>query len=186
MPAGLTCIEEYLPGDQAEALLAHVDAQPWMNDLRRRVQHYGYRYDYRARSVERDMYLGVLPEWGYSLACRLHSEGIFPGIPDQLIVNNYEPGQGISPHIDCIPCFGPVIASLSLGSTCLMDLSCDAVSESILLRPRSLLVLAGEARYRWRHSIRPRRSDMHDGVRLPRGRRVSLTFRQVLRAPAAP
>jgi alkylated DNA repair dioxygenase AlkB len=185
LPPDLTCIEEYVSGDQGDMLLSRIDSQPWLSDLRRRVQHYGYRYDYKARSVNREMYLGDLPEWAHPLARRLHSEGIFPDVPDQLIVNEYEPGQGISPHIDCVPCFGPVVASLSLGSTCVMELSRDDMMQALLLRPRSLLVLSGEARYQWRHAIRPRRSDVHEGIRLPRARRVSLTFRKVLTAPVA-
>lgn len=157
----------------------HLSGEPWLNDLQRRVQHYGYRYDYRARAVDRDMYLGALPSWSQPLARRLQSDGVFSKLPDQLIVNEYEPGQGISAHIDCVPCFGPVIASLSLGSTCQMELSRNDISMTIILRPRSLLVLAGDARAHWRHAIRARRSDLIDGARIPRTRRVSLTFRTV-------
>lgn len=39
----------------------------------------------------------------------------FPHRPDQVIVNEYQPGQQIAPHIDCVPCFGSVVASLTLG-----------------------------------------------------------------------
>ncbi|MEO0410804.1 MAG: alpha-ketoglutarate-dependent dioxygenase AlkB [Pseudomonadota bacterium] len=35
-------------------------------------------------------------------------------------MNEYTPGQGIAPHVDCVPCFGPFAASLSLGSSCEM------------------------------------------------------------------
>jgi hypothetical protein len=49
---------------------------------------------------------------------------------------------------------------------------------SMLLEPGSALVLKDTARYRWRHRIRARTSD--HGV--PRGRRVSLTFRNVILA----
>ena len=34
---------------------------------------------------------------------------------EQAIVNEYEPGQGIAPHVDR-DCFGPVVATVSLGS----------------------------------------------------------------------
>jgi alkylated DNA repair dioxygenase AlkB len=47
------------------------------------------------------------------------------------------------------------------------------------LPARSLLVLSGDARYGWQHGIAPRRSDRIDGQLVQRGRRVSLTFRQV-------
>lgn len=168
-----------MPADEQAHLLAAVDSQPWQSDLRRRVQHYGYRYDYRARSVKPDMYLGPLPPWALALAQRLYSARIFSTPPDQLIVNEYEPGQGIAPHIDCVSCFGPVVASVSLGSTCIMELARDEESLALLLHPGSLLILAEDARFHWRHGIRARRSDLHAGLRWVRSRRISLTFRTV-------
>jgi len=37
-----------------------------------------------------------------------------------MIANEYLPGQGISAHVDCVPCFSDRIASLSLLSPCEM------------------------------------------------------------------
>ena len=37
-------------------------------------------------------------------------------------VNEYLPGQGIAQHVDCVPCFGGTVASLSLLSPCTMRL----------------------------------------------------------------
>jgi len=125
------------------------------------------------------MYLGPLPQWVLPLVQRLCSEGIFSTPPDQLIVNEYEPGQGIASHIDCVSCFGRVIASVSLGSTCIMELVRDEASLALLLHPGSLLILADEARFHWQHGIRARRGDLYAGVRWPRSRRISLTFRTV-------
>ena len=42
-----------------------------------------------------------------------------------------------------------------------------------------LLILSGEARYDWTHEIPAHKSDMINGARQPRTRRVSLTFRTV-------
>jgi alkylated DNA repair dioxygenase AlkB len=47
----------------------------------------------------------------------------------------------------------------------------------LLLEPRSLLVLSDEARYAWEHGIAPRKKDVWQGLRVPRGRRLSVTFR---------
>jgi hypothetical protein len=47
------------------------------------------------------------------------------------------------------------------------------------LAPRSLLLLQGTARYEWQHGIPARKSDVRNGQRVQRGRRVSLTFRAV-------
>ncbi|MBW3598141.1 MAG: alpha-ketoglutarate-dependent dioxygenase AlkB [Planctomycetes bacterium] len=179
---GLKYIAGFVAEPDEAALLAAVDAEPWLSDLKRRVQHYGYRYDYKARKVDPSMFLGPLPAWARPLAARLVAGGHMATVPDQLIVNEYEPGQGITAHVDCIPCFGPVVCSVTLGSQCVMELSAAKgdEAESILLERRSLVVLAGESRFRWRHAIPSRKSDEIGGRVLPRSRRVSLTFRTVI------
>ncbi len=50
--SGLTLVQDYLSGTQEQNLLGVIDAQPWITDLKRRVQHYGRRYDYSSRTVE--------------------------------------------------------------------------------------------------------------------------------------
>lgn len=55
------------------------------------------------------------PDWLLNYYHRLYDDGYFPKIPDQVIINEYQPGQSIAPHIDSVPCFGETIASLSLG-----------------------------------------------------------------------
>jgi len=50
-------------------------------------------------------------------------------------------------------------------------------AHNLRLMPESLLGLSGEARLEWRHGISARRSDLVDSLRVPRSRRVSLTFR---------
>lgn len=102
------------------------------------------------------------------------------GYPDQIIVNEYLPGQGISEHIDCTPCFGGTICSLSLGSSCLMDFTKGALKQSILLEPRSLLILKSDSRYLWKHGIASRRIDKLRSLQIKRERRISLTFRNVI------
>lgn len=179
---GLTLVPGYLDDAEQAALLAVVDALPWSTELRRRVQHYGHRYDYRRKTVDPDLYLGPLPGWAAELAARLHADGHAPATLDQLIVNEYEPGQGIASHVDCVPCFADTVLSLSLGSGCVMVMSRRGVEETVplLLEPGALLVMEGEARYDWRHGIPARKTDRHDGRVHVRGRRVSLTFRTVV------
>ncbi len=93
-PDGLTYLENYIQEDEAERLVRKINAAPWRTDLKRRVQHYGYRYDYKARQARREDYLGPLPDLFHQLAERLTSEGHFQAVPDQVIVNEYQPGQG--------------------------------------------------------------------------------------------
>lgn len=177
---GLSYIPDWIsPNNEAE-LISIIDQQPWMSDLKRRVQHYGYVYDYKARNVTRDLYLGELPDWLQSLAQKLVSDGLFQTTPDQVIINEYLPSQGISAHIDCIPCFGGTIASLSLGSLCVMDFCKGVEKYSLMLQPSSLLVLSDSVRYEWQHGIAARKTDKHNGQIISRTRRLSLTFRNVI------
>jgi alkylated DNA repair dioxygenase AlkB len=50
----------------------------------------------------------------------------------------------------------------------------------LYLEPRSLITLSGLARYQWTHAIPARKSDVVDGFKIERGRRISLTFRTVI------
>jgi alkylated DNA repair dioxygenase AlkB len=181
---GLLCVDGWLSADAQESLLAAIDAAPWSADLRRRVQHYGHRYDYDRRSLAPSSGTPTatpLPSWAEELAERLVSDGFLDQAADQAIVNEYQPGQGISPHVDCVPCFGPVVAAVSLGSACVMDFTRpeDGAKAAVWLRPGSLAVMTGPARYAWRHGIAARKSDPHPDGRLRRARRVSVTYRTI-------
>lgn len=175
-------LPDFISPSEEAALLRAVDAAPWRTDLQRRVQHYGYRYDYAERGIVAGDRLGALPQWAGEICDRLQRQHLFPAPPEQLIVNEYEPGQGIAPHTDR-DCFGPVVASLSLGSDCMMRILPhreDARGAfDLVLRRRSLVVFRDESREVWRHGIAPRKSDRQAGRRIPRQRRVSLTFRTV-------
>jgi len=179
---GLRYLPDFIDAYTEAVLLTTIDQQPWLHDLKRRVQHYGWRYDYKARGITQDLRIGAIPDWLAGLGERLSAEGIFSRTPDQVIINEYQPGQGISAHVDCVPCFGDTIASLSLGSACVMDFT-DATTgekQSRLLESRSLLVLSGHARYHWQHAIPARKSDKWRGQAIQRARRISLTFRMVI------
>ena len=180
---GLQYVENYIDEGQHDRSLERIDEHQWIYDLKRRVQHYGFKYNYKARKVDMDMRIGELPEWLKSLSHQLHKDGYMPEVADQVIVNEYEPGQGISSHIDCEPCFQNTIVSLSLGSGCVMNFTNKSDKTKKIpawLAPRSLVVLSGEARYEWLHGIAARKSDEWDGQKYERKRRVSLTFRKVI------
>ncbi|MFI0968117.1 alpha-ketoglutarate-dependent dioxygenase AlkB [Streptomyces sp. NPDC021080] len=183
---GLRYIADWLDPDACREMLARIEAGAWSTELRRRVQHYGHRYDYGRRAVTGDSRTAAtappLPPWALQEAVRLAREGVMAQRADQVIVNEYEPGQGISAHVDCVPCFGPVVAAISLGSGCVMDFTHpeEGKRTSVRLAPGSLCVMTGPARYDWRHGIAARKSDPEGGGRVPRGRRVSVTFRTVL------
>ena len=173
--AGLRYIPEYVDPATHGRLLAAVDLHPWQMSIDHGVQIYGYHYNH----VKRAAYLiGELPQWASDLAARLYRDGLVPSVPDQMVANEYPPGTGIFAHADQ-SVFGETIASVSLGSTCVMQFAQHEYKrmEELLLEPRSVLILSGEARWRWKHAIPARAVDTWQNRDFPRSRRVSLTFR---------
>jgi alkylated DNA repair dioxygenase AlkB len=175
---GLALYRGLLTSDEQKHVLRHIDAEPWRDDLKRRVQHYGYKYDYKAPSINREMRVRDLPLFAVEIARRMLDLQLVDEMPDQLIVNEYQPGQGISAHVDCEPCFMNTIVTISLGSVYEMDFIEISSGEvrSTPLELGSALVLRDAARYAWMHRIKARKSDGP----VPRGRRVSLTYRNVI------
>ena len=180
---GLQFLEGFLTPEQQAYCVKRVDAavDQWRNDLSRRVQHYGWRYDYKARAITPDMYLGALPDWLARLAQKLYAEtGLFDRAPEQVIVNEYLPGQGIAMHIDH-PGFGPTVCTISLLDDWEMDFAANWRDKSpALLQRGSCVLLTDDARSVWQHGIAPRKSEASDQGRRNRKRRLSLTFRTVV------
>ena len=179
---GLKFLEDFLTPEQQANCVRQVDAavDEWRNDLSRRVQHYGWCYDYKARSITPDMHIGALPDWLEKLAQRLYYEtGLFDRVPEQVIVNEYLPGQGIATHIDHRG-FGPTVCTISLLDDWEMDFSLNwKDKEPALLQRGSCVLLTGESRSKWQHGIAPRKTELTDHGRRNRNRRLSLTFRAV-------
>lgn len=193
---GLDYVPNFLDEAHERRLIEWIDRQAWSSALKRRVQHYGWRYDYKAREVDASMHLGPLPVELAELADHLFEEKLVPQLPDQVIINEYEAGQGITPHAD-VRSFADGIAMISLLESWEMVFHAPGSKktngrkrvEQVLLERRSVAVMRGEARYEWKHEIRKRKSDPpinEGGKRRPRKRRISLTFRKVRAAVNAP
>lgn len=188
---GLYYFPDFLDDNEQSRIIKQVDTNEsqWRNDLERRVQHYGWRYDYRSRTITSDMELGPLPDWIKKIAGRLYDEaGLFDQIPGQVIVNEYNPGQGIALHADR-DCFGDAVATISLGDDWEMKLrplgGKSYHDKFVMLQHGSALILTGDARYRWMHGIDKRKGEERDTsgqFRRQRRRRISLTFRTVISA----
>lgn len=177
---GLRYVADFMSEDEEGRVVEAIDRSDWSSELQRRVQHYGWRYDYKARRVDSSMRLGPLPEWAACLARRLVSNGLVTGAPDQVIVNEYVRDQGISRHVDSELSFADGIAMISLLESWEMVFREKRKrGRKVLqrLERRSAAIMTGDARYRWTHEIPKRR---HEPGRVKRGRRISLTFRKVL------
>ena len=181
---GLHYFHGFLDDDTQRNLIQRIDASPWRTDLDRRVQHYGWRYDYRTRAVTPDMDLGPLPTWVADVASLLYADTLlFDRIPDQAIVNEYWPGQGIALHADR-QCFGATVATLSLADDWEIRLrpvhGTSRDDRRLMLARGSALILTGESRSRWMHGIDKRKSEEAATGSRHRQRRLSLTFRTMI------
>lgn len=170
--------------DEETALLARIDQEPWDTSLKRRVIHYGHAYKYRFG--EAPVNVAPCPAWAIALLEKCRAANLpIPEVPLeklQIIVNEYEPGQGIAAHIDDPMRFDDWVVTITLGSGCGMrfrEKGGDGDVE-VYLRRRSAYLMTNEARYNWTHEIAARKSDCVDGRRIPRERRVSVTFRSVV------
>jgi alkylated DNA repair dioxygenase AlkB len=176
---GLFLCENAIDKATESALLVLLDSQHWSDVLKRRVQHFGFMYDYKSRNLAPAAAPPIPPlcvqvAETFASKCDL-VQSLLPTRPfDQLIVNEYVPGQGISAHTDAAV-FGACIVSLSLGSGCVMRFSRTGhANVDVFLPPRSAVFLTGDARKLWKHAIAAVKSDKGHGAR---SRRVSLTFR---------
>ncbi|XP_045549438.1 alpha-ketoglutarate-dependent dioxygenase alkB homolog 6 isoform X3 [Salmo salar] len=148
-----------------------------------------------------------LPDWLLKYCERISALGAFAGkTANHVLVNEYKPGEGIMPHEDG-PLYHPTVTTISLGSHTLLDfyrpISAQELDEvpqteesryllSLLVRPRSLLILQDDMYQRLLHGIQGTHHDsltervanllaagVQPGATLTRGTRVSLTVRHV-------
>ena len=174
---GLNINFDYID-DKIEAyLISKIQEESWNTELKRRTQHYGIKYDYKTRNLVGLHKIKALPDWIKSICDRLVEDKKM-SMPEQVIINEYKPGQGIASHIDS-PVFGEIIISLSLGSDCLMNFTRDTKIIPVRLRKKSLVSISGDARYNYQHGIRSVMKDtFEDGIN-KRGTRYSITFRTI-------
>jgi alkylated DNA repair dioxygenase AlkB len=183
---GLLLVEDWLDSTEALRLELLISQQQWHgagippnSELRRRTQQYGHLFLYSSRKVNGPY--TPIPEFIDPLLEKLSDYNF-----NHLLVNEYTLGQGIMPHIDSPNIFGPVVASISLCSPCVMTFTNKhtGVQVPLVLPVNSLLLMTGECRYDWSHGISKDReeSGIYRGVTISiqRSKRISLTFRTII------
>ncbi|CAO2625972.1 Alpha-ketoglutarate-dependent dioxygenase alkB homolog 6 [Lemmus lemmus] len=179
----------------------------WTQLSGRKLQNWGGLPHPRGMVPER------LPPWLQRYVDKVSDLSLFGGLPaNHVLVNQYLPGEGIMPHEDG-PLYYPTVSTISLGSHTVLDFyeprqpDDDAPVQqprpppqpitSLLVEPRSLLVLRSTAYTHLLHGIAATLVDELDATSLPpnaaacqsalpgahlvRGTRVSLTIRRVPR-----
>ncbi|KAF9186335.1 hypothetical protein BGZ51_002082 [Haplosporangium sp. Z 767] len=192
----------------------------WVHLKNRRLQNWGGIVSAQGMIAE------PLPVWLTDLFPRFHESGVFEGLdathrdPNHCLVNEYLAGQGIMPHKDG-SAYLPTVATVSLSSHCVLeffrysetdesdtmtsttsssrtdDVRSQEPEFSILIQPRSLLVLKEDVYNKYMHGIRELTVDdlskgnilnleqalpggcSSQNMVLERSTRISLTFRIV-------
>ncbi len=174
---GFTLISDFITAEQESALINELDRQPWLIDYQRKLQYFGYRNE-----LESPYDLVEFPLAFPPLIKELSEEIIHRKImdlqPDQVIINEYLPGQGIRPHKDR-DYFENQICGVNLGSGCVMRFTKGKETVDFEVPRRSLYIMQDDARKKWNHSIPPRKKDVINGETTMRGRRISVTYRKV-------
>ena len=174
------------PGRGGPHPAQRIGEAPWMAELSRRVQHYGWRYDYRGAS--RPVPAAPFPRWAAVMADRLRERfgGAAPGavhrqrVPprprhrDARRPRRFRAGRGVALSrrrlADAVP--PPHRAPLRPRRA--------SGDEVAVLPRRSVLVLAGPARTAWMHGID------RDAGRRRRATRISATFRTLASGAGRP
>ena len=148
---GLMLVENFITEEEEIRLLAALpkSKQSPQKKTRNNIWRYGKKRVYTDGHIE-----GPPPSLLVTLAQRLVEELDFPEAPECFTVNEYHKGQVIKPHTDQLAC-GPVITVLSLGSAATMRLAGGYKEHTVELLPRSLVLMTGEVRTHWLHSIEP-------------------------------
>ncbi|KAK2906353.1 alpha-ketoglutarate-dependent dioxygenase alkB homolog 6 [Channa argus] len=196
-------IPDFISEDEETYLLQQVYKSPktkWTQLSGRRLQNWGGLPHPKGMLAEK------IPDWLQVHCEKISSLGAFSGkMANHVLVNEYKQGEGIMPHEDG-PLYHPTVTTISLGSHTLLDfykpissMEGDAPQTeenrylfSLLVKPRSLLILQDEMYQRLLHGIQACAQDtLTDkvvnvspagalpGETLIRGTRVSLTIRHV-------
>ena len=176
--------------EEEEALVMSYSADEnhqWLSEGHRTMLHFGFRYNPESKEVE--PFEPTPPEFIQAIGLRAFSAcaQVLPSsllCPNMWSVARYEPGSGLRSHVD-VPQLGPYVLDGSFGSGAEMVFEPRPLPGSTLFRKRqkvflqrrSLLLIFGEARDKWKHQIPARDYDTVEKRRIPRDYRVSLVFR---------
>ncbi|CAD5224277.1 unnamed protein product [Bursaphelenchus xylophilus] len=203
-PPTIRYIPNFITENEEQMLLNRVYTAPkpkWEYLKDRRLQNWGGLVGKSGLISD-----GNIPQWLQSLIDKIMSvKNGFPegNRPNHVLINEYLSGQGIMPHTDG-PAFFPLVSTVSLGSSTFLDFYTplepgsenpapisDRFVGSMLLQPRSLVLINSQAYSAHLHGIADRPADpVHDRIfnrppglvqneSLPRQTRISLTIRNV-------
>jgi alkylated DNA repair dioxygenase AlkB len=190
---GLTLIPDFISEQEEQNLINNINNATWNKSLRQLTQHYGYTYNYRSKSIDKlHDKTQPIPEWIEVFVDRMIENKYISIRPDQVIINRYMPGEGMGAHIDRVNLFKEKIFSIGLGGSCKMIFKkplyvYSSEDEYVYqLVPKTLLIMEGDARYKYTHEIPAARFDYYrvslltaKRKRVARTTRYLITFRNI-------
>ncbi len=183
---GLLLYPDFISEAMESELIQEIDHQTWVVDYDRRLQYYGYRNELE-KPYNLIPFPVPMPPLIHKLSANLVEQKIVAIQPDQVIINEYSPGEGLRPHKDR-NYFENQICGVNLGSGCIMRFIKIAGGDvvDVEVPRRSVYVMQDDARYKWNHSIPSRKKDVVDGQVKHRERRLSITYRKVIMKKVKP
>jgi alkylated DNA repair dioxygenase AlkB len=183
IPKGLSVYLDIISIEEEKKLIEWLDSgDKWKhiilkNPKSRRVQQYGFEYNYFKKSVKAVTHHMEGPI--LEISEKLKDYGFLS--PIQCIVNEYYRNQGIAAHIDNKN-FGDTVAGISIHDDGIMNFRNGDKLFKCFLPRRSLVVMKEDARYIWTHEISSNVTYMVGDKKITKKdeyRRVSLTFREM-------
>lgn len=194
-PKTVYYIPNFISTEEEALIMKHVYAAPkpkWTCLSNRRLQDYG------GVPHKNGMIPEKIPEWLQTFVDKIAHLDVFSGYkPNHVLVNEYQPGQGIMPHTDG-PLFYPTVTTISCGSNTTLEILENTAERAkigdIFLERRSLVVLQDDVYSKYLHSISEKSDDVISdkcvnvkecsqevciGAVFKRDTRISLTIRYV-------
>ncbi|KAG5283934.1 hypothetical protein AALO_G00021170 [Alosa alosa] len=177
---GVFLCENFVTEEEEKELVSKMDEDIWRESQSgRRKQDFGPKVNFKKRRVRVGGFCG-LPSISQKLVAQMNQLPQLNGFhPVEQCNLDYNPqrGSSIDPHLDDSWLWGERLVTINLLSDTILTMSLDGgcgqldqEEVKVHLSRRSLVVLYGEARHRWKHAIH--RKDIHS-------RRVCSTFREL-------
>ena len=151
-------LPEFVSELEETVIVQEIDKINWVESQSgRRKQDFGPKVNFKRKKIKLDTFKGF-PEHSEVLLNRMKSTDILSDFqPVEMCNLEYEPSKGsaIDPHFDDFWLWGERLVTINLLSeTCYTLTQSNSNREIIISLPaRSLIVLYGDARHIWMHSI---------------------------------
>uniref|UniRef100_A0A182T917 Alpha-ketoglutarate-dependent dioxygenase AlkB-like domain-containing protein n=1 Tax=Anopheles maculatus TaxID=74869 RepID=A0A182T917_9DIPT len=173
-PPSVYYVPDFITKEEECSIMQAIDRTPkprWTQLSNRRLINYG------GVPHPKGMIAEDIPAWLTRYVDRINQLNVYEETikANHVLINEYLSGQGIMPHLDG-PLFYPTITTISCGSHTVLeyyDQIEDSVSESngslvrnhvasIVLEPRSLLIVKDDMYHKYLHSIAELEQDVVD------------------------